>query len=57
MEYKCVVLWMWSVVFVFQDIFMLLELAEGNYELYCVYVYIYIFVYVCACNERAFVSV
>jgi len=43
MEYKSVVLlWMWSVVFVFQDIFMILELAEGNYELYCVCVYIHI---------------
>lgn len=40
---------MWSVVFVFQDVFMLLELAEGNYELYCVCV--------CTCNERAFVNV
>ena len=31
-------------VFVFQDILMLIELAEGNYELYCVYVYMCVYV-------------
>jgi hypothetical protein len=50
MEYQSVVLLlMWSVVFVFQDIFMLLELAEGNYEL-CVCVYLYMYVCVRVTN-------
>ena len=52
-----VILWMWSVVFVFQDIFMLLQLAEGNYELHCVCIYTYMYVCVCTYNERAFVNV